>query len=373
VGDLETVNEMFMSRNKGKLGKDYDMLDCSALIFPVYDSDGLIEDVFLGHTTWRAYYAMLRIWKVYNFHYLPQKVVSFSSSPGLLHSKDDFYVTQGLVVMETTNDVSNATLTEWLYQNVKSSVLSWQRAMVATGFAADGRSWTELFSTYNSGTYNSQWMVFDTSKVFADPSGHLDISSPDLLWIAEQIPSLVATGDVSMELSTKGYWPSYNVPYFPQIYDVSGYPTDRNSLNGYDGSPRTQIFERETRWIESMSEFQDLMRFNQFQIDPVCRGYPANGACAISSRMDLSRTAPKPFGGIDGKVVSVQDILKANLKFPFEVPEAYAQSGPTYDDQETFYWTRFPFVAHRGIPMKMKFGWENFPNKEVNNTLLQFA
>jgi hypothetical protein len=33
---------------------------------------------------------MLRIYKVYAFDYYPQKVVTIASSPGLLHSKDDF-------------------------------------------------------------------------------------------------------------------------------------------------------------------------------------------------------------------------------------------------------------------------------------------
>ena len=36
-----------------------------------------------------------------------------------------------------------------------------------------------------------------------------------LLWVAEQIPGLVASGDVTEQLA-RGYWPSYNIPYFPE-------------------------------------------------------------------------------------------------------------------------------------------------------------
>ena len=36
-----------------------------------------------------------------------------------------------------------------------------------------------------------------------------------LLWVAEQIPGLVASGDMTEQLA-RGYWPSYNIPYFPE-------------------------------------------------------------------------------------------------------------------------------------------------------------
>ena len=42
-------------------------------------------------------------------------------------------------------------------------------------------------------------------------------------YVAEQIPGLVLYADVTQELE-RGYWPSYNVPYFPEIYEKSGYP-----------------------------------------------------------------------------------------------------------------------------------------------------
>jgi hypothetical protein len=37
-----------------------------------------------------------------------------------------------------------------------------------------------------------------------------------LLWVAEQIPRLIASADVTQQLA-RGYWPSYNIPYFQQV------------------------------------------------------------------------------------------------------------------------------------------------------------
>ena len=56
---------------------------------------------------------MLRIYKVYSFDYYPQKVLTIASSPGLLHSKDDFLSSPTLYVAETTNMVSNKTMRQW--------------------------------------------------------------------------------------------------------------------------------------------------------------------------------------------------------------------------------------------------------------------
>jgi hypothetical protein len=46
--------------------------------------------------------------------------------------------------------------------------------------------------------------------------------SDGLLWVVEQIPGLVVGADKTEDLR-RGYWPSYNVPYFKEIYEQSGY------------------------------------------------------------------------------------------------------------------------------------------------------
>ena len=39
---------------------------------------------------------------------------------------------------------------------------------------------------------------------------------PGTLWVAEQIPGLVEASDMTDTL-LRGYWPSYNVPYFEEV------------------------------------------------------------------------------------------------------------------------------------------------------------
>lgn len=103
-------------------------------------ADGALK---AAHATWRRYYAMLRVWKLYDFGSVTGRRMSFSSSPGLLHSKDDFYHVQSLdnatslVIMETTNSVFDQKL---LSENTSpQTLLSWQRAMLGNWFAGGGR------------------------------------------------------------------------------------------------------------------------------------------------------------------------------------------------------------------------------------------
>ena len=44
----------------------------------------------------------------------------------------------------------------------------------------------------------------------------------DLLWVIEQMPGNVASGDQTQFLRMGGYWPSYNVPFYKNIYEISG-------------------------------------------------------------------------------------------------------------------------------------------------------
>jgi hypothetical protein len=60
----------------------------------------------------------------------------------------------------------------------------------------------DLFSRHNSGTYNNQWMVLDTALFVPNTA----LPKSDLLWIAEQIPGLVESADVTDVLLKQGYW-----------------------------------------------------------------------------------------------------------------------------------------------------------------------
>ena len=75
--------------------------------------------------------------------------------------------------------------------------------------------WFGLYSCACAGTYNNQYVVLDM-KLFST-GAELQAGA---LTVAEQIPGLVLYDDVTQQLE-RGYWPSYNVPYFPEIYEKS--------------------------------------------------------------------------------------------------------------------------------------------------------
>ena len=62
-------------------------------------------------------------------------------------------------------------------------------------------------------------MVVDRNLFLAGAGQAL---APGTLYVIEQIPGTVVAADVTSKLEL-GYWPSYNVPYFDEIYKKSGY------------------------------------------------------------------------------------------------------------------------------------------------------
>ena len=358
VGDLETINGLVLhaplpvpslaTENK---------LSCSALISLQVDGSGDVVDIFASQATWRSYYAMLRIYKVYSFDYYPQKVLTIASSPGLLHSKDDFLASPTLYVGETTNMVSNKTMRQWNADHSNETALSWQRSMVATGWASSGRHWVELFSQENSGTYNNQWMVLDATKVTLGRP----LPKTDVLYIAEQVPGLVASMDVTEILIEKGFWPSYNIAFIPSIYNWSGYPANRSSPAGYDGAPRARIFAREAPKVKTWDSFKKLIRLNDFEVDPVCapskQTAKRSGNCAISARGDLPGPHGGAFGGIDAKVIKVSSMQAVQPPRAEKPPGVEVQAGPSHDQQPPFSWAAFPNVSHMGLPEVFDFDW----------------
>ena len=365
VGDLETINGLVRNMDTpiervplpppGLATED--KLPCSSLIsLQTTGASGAVTDIFASQATWRSYYAMLRIYKVYAFDYYPQKVLTIASSPGLLHSKDDFLSSPTLYVAETTNMVSNRSMIAWNRKHSNATATSWQRSMVATGWSNNGKQWVELFAKENNGCYNNQWMVLDATKVEVGKP----LPKQDVLWIAEQVPGLVATLDVTSVLNSKGYWPGYNIPYIPEIYAWSGYPSNRSSAGGYDGAPRARIFARDAPKVKSWAAFKKLVRYNDFEADPVCASSDhhgtRSGSCAIAARGDLPLGKGSAFGGIDAKVLKVSS-MHAVLPPSGRPPLVEAQSGPSHDQQQPFSWSQFPNVSHVGQPDLFDFDW----------------
>ncbi|XP_056131210.1 putative phospholipase B-like 2 [Lampris incognitus] len=355
-GDLEDLESAL---NKSSQTRPLGSGSCSALIKLLPNN----KELLVSHDTWNTYQSMLRIMKKYNFAFNmspmdssqpPGGIQAFSSYPGSIFSGDDFYIlSSGLVTLETTIGNSNPAL--WKFVNPTGAVMEWLRNIVANRLAATGKEWAEIFSMYNSGTYNNQWMIVDYNKF---TPGKTDITK-QLLTVLEQIPGLVVYTDKTPELMEKGYWASYNIPYYVEVFNASGC----NELVEKYGpwfslhqNPRARIFRRNQTAVTDFDSMVRLMRYNNFKEDPLSRcdgcNPPANGENAIAARSDLNPangTYPfdalgqRPHGGTDMKMTSYTMFREFGM---------LAVNGPTWDQVPPFQWSTSPYkdLVHMGHP-----------------------
>ncbi|RYG68181.1 hypothetical protein EON64_05755, partial [archaeon] len=191
----------------------HEQISCSALIKIADDR----SDVFAAHTTWTSYQNMLRVFKHYDMDGGLYRS-SFSAKPGMLYSKDDFYVLPNhkLVIMETTNGIMNA---EALKLINPQTLLVWQRVPVSNTLATTAPDWARLMSRHDSGTYANQWMALDMKRFVPGVGG----AAEGFLVILELMPGMIRAHDVSSVLAAQSYWPSYNIPYDRDIYAWAGF------------------------------------------------------------------------------------------------------------------------------------------------------
>jgi hypothetical protein len=184
------------------------------------------HDLLASHVTWNSYSAMLRVVKRYDLGYRSapgsQEVMAgrrqvFTSYPGYLFSGDDFtLISSGILAQETT--IANLNGDLWKYVKPVGSVPEFMRGVVANRLAKDGQTWCEIFQQFNSGTYNNQWMIVDYN-LFSPNSGTLKAGT---LYVLEQLPGTIVYKDKTDLLVKQKYWPSYNLPYYPEIFNLTG-------------------------------------------------------------------------------------------------------------------------------------------------------
>lgn len=318
---------------------------CSSL----FKTTGNFSDIFFGHSAWFIYQGTNRIYKHYRLDlHNPALVgteVSFSSYPGYLESMDDFYQvwTTGIVVTETSNSIFNMSLYDLV---VPQSLFAWQRVRMANLVAVNGSTWGDAFAYANSGTYNNAYGVLTLpgwNSGDALPAG--------MLYLVEQIPGLVVSGDVTSNL-LMGYHPMFNVPYWPAIYEASGYsevvahfkaagaaPATIAGLS-FQLAPRAQIFRRDQGAVATFTDYLAIMRYNDYKNDPYAAGSPWNAIC---SRGDLD-LHPSPSGCYD---------TKASAASLWDTKTAYAVNGPTTGANNAlppFAWAAFPRTPHEDLP-----------------------
>jgi hypothetical protein len=388
-GDLEdiipAVDPSVQNYHRAYKFMSYRNTHCSGLIKLTPFLRGQRE-LFVAHDTWDTFASMLRIYKHYNFKFNSEsydRQVSFSSSPGFLSSVDDFFVTHNqLAVIETTNGFFNESLFKEI---VPQKAMSFERAIIANSLATSGAEWVQLFAQHNSGTYNNQWMIVDYKLFDANSAAPLPANT---LWIIETLPHYIRSADVTEVLNKNGYWASYNIPYFTDIYYMSGFGTMYNEQGNtwsYSQCPRAQIFRRDQHKVINSATMQQIMTYNDYENDPLSLGDPQK---AIMARADLPlarfnqswlemmrkeventdllsnnnvsngrlrslidliqrKDGLQAFGGIDSKMTSNSMINKL---------AAFIMNGPTHAQQPPFRWIQqFDSVIHAGQPQLFDF------------------
>ena len=363
-GDVFDIDSKYRKPNFDEMDKDeiyeYFLLNnhCSGMIKLKYD----LSDVFFGHNSWYYLNMMTRIFKEYNFNFNDKSIkthnVMFSSYPGSLASNDDFYYTsKGLVVIETTNSNYNSSCYDLI---TEESLLCWQRVQISNRMSQSAKEWTEVFSKYNSGTYNNQYMVLDTKRI---EFGNYTKIKDNTLMIIEQIPGFVEVNDVTDHLKF-GYWPSYNLPYGKEINKYSNITQTVNSkperkmelYSMYDTCSRANIMRRDNNKINDIETMKDFMQYNDFRNDPFSHGEPGE---SIASRYDLREKNPICYGAFDTKLSSVREVKESEKK------TIYLYSGATrkVEPPMTFNSDACVNVTHIGIPDTPNNPWITFNNK----------
>ncbi|KAG1665434.1 hypothetical protein FOA52_005776 [Chlamydomonas sp. UWO 241] len=346
---------------------------CSALIKVAGD----LSDITAGHVTWSTYYSMVRIYKHYDFRSMSDPAIvgnriSMSSYPGVISSLDDFYIVGSdagsMVVMETTNDVLDKSLLDLV---TTEGVLSFHRVMAANMLASDGPSWVAYGGMHHSGAYNNhgafnnQYMVLDLKRF--TPGEEL---RPGLLTVMEMLPGYSESADVTHELE-HGYWASYNVPYFPEVYARMGYPATRAALQrrardtgadyaravsglSYQLAPRAKIFRRDAGSVANITGAMALLRSNAAPNDSYSGGDAWATICARGDLVGgLLHRKPVADGCIDGKMTSY---AMANAM------GALATNGPSADGgAPLFSWEGLAELRetgpHKGMPDVLANSW----------------
>ncbi|KAK9970023.1 hypothetical protein ABG768_028162 [Culter alburnus] len=360
-GDLEDLEAAL---NKSSRSRSVGSGSCSALIKLLPDG----KDLLVSHDTWNTYQSMLRILKRYSFAFhasptgkdiIPGRTQVFSSYPGSIFSGDDFYLlSSGLVTLETTIGNSNPDL--WKFVQPSGAVMEWLRNIVANRLAESGQAWADIFSKHNSGTYNNQWMVLDY-KLFVPGQQY---SKQGLFTVLEQIPGMIVTADRTEELYKTGYWASYNIPYFEEVFNASGgqeLVQKYGSWFSFSENPRAQIFRRNQTLVTDIESMVRLMRYNNYMEDPLSRCDACdpiqNGENSISARSDLNpANGTYPFGALKQRPHGGTDMKMTSFGL-FQQFQLLAVSGPTWDQTPVFQWSKSPYsdLLHMGHPDRWDF------------------
>ena len=111
------------------------------------------------------------------------------------------------------------------------------RILVANRNSYSTKEWVNWIQHINTGTYNTQWMIFDLQKARKSRDLNEENLNSNTFILAEQVPGKVIFKDLSEKLSKvikfhffkchfifkDTYWAAFNVPFLPESRKILGY------------------------------------------------------------------------------------------------------------------------------------------------------
>lgn len=356
IGDIYDLEELW---NPSAEINEIKYMECSALVSLAPN----FSDIYFGHNSWSDYRKMTNLIKEYHFNikeFVARRVV-VSTKMGALPSSEDFWLTdRGLMIFETTNGNYN----KELFKKIQvESVLTWIRNLHAAWMSDSSKEWAEEFLVHQSGTYNNQYVIVDSKKLVPGQK-----PKSDLIWVTETMPGIAMKRDMTSLFVEQGFWPSFNTPYFPEIFEIAGYNAQMakndtlSDYYSYYNTSRYLIFRREAAKIQNFDDFKKVLRFNKYTTDEYGHGDPGQ---QILARYDLRNDSciygkPNAFGGLDTKATTALNML-STLKFD-------AVGSPQYEDWPAWEFGkgRWENLSYDGLPRVWKFPWQNFSALQYN-------
>jgi hypothetical protein len=208
----------------------------------------------------------------------------------------------------------------------------------------------------NSGTYNNDYYIIDVGKLRVGTR-----PAKDLVWLVEQTPTQTQyRKDATTDLVRDGYLVSFNVPVWPEVYEMMNYSAHTNDplFVDHENNPRGRIARREISRVKNFAEFMAFSRYNDYRNDELSlwNGVP-NPVIAIASRGDLNGSTDPMEGALDAKCVRASEVWTRLL--------IHAVNSPTTDhDLPCFRFSEMPppnnTVAHDGLPDLWNFSFIEF-------------
>jgi len=263
---------------------------CSAFVATgSYTADGKIV---LGHTSWTDFWQGAFENVLLDITPDEGHRIVMQTGPGWVASMSDYYVMDsGLIVTETTIAGFQG------YDEEKTP--EYVRARLACQYGSTIDDWIQTIRKDDNGGYANSWLIGD-------------IKTNE---IARYEEGLIYT---DTQKSTDGYFYGNNVPFYPPLAHLECLPVGFNDIRSASGA-------RRVRWEQMLNQHKGAIdvEIGKTMIadtfDPYL-GFNNPNSRTICSHIDAEPSANgegvppyMPFGSVDGKVASADDVAKVSF------------------------------------------------------------